>query len=445
MPAVTTAGGAGTCTPVAPGGRVHDDTIARALAAYLRLTPVLWVLGVLTPAGMALLAGALCRRTRAMRPSGVALLWWSVGVAQALSVYLNWWESGKGTGFLLYRLGGMTVSGWFFLGAAIDVGRRHHLDSPQVIRGVCHLGLYLLVIGSATLGLATTAGVDAFSVTSPVGLLLPRELPAVQNAFTMRFFAFEETMGYRVPRLILFYPWSVCLGFAGIATVHIARLSEHVGWRVAGMVGGVVAVAGSMSRAAIAALVITSGLWLWASSPLRLRRFVVAFLCAQALVIVSVDPAVVGGVSDVYQWATDVRLGSSEARQIGYDEAWDAFLLSPAIGYGWPGDPVSDAIPMPVGSHSSVYGLLYTGGLVTFVPFCAAMLWTLAALTRRARSGQPAARSALCIGVALCLLSYGEGIYSFAVPVLFAFCWLGAALSPRHLDPHGATGTGVGR
>ena len=147
---------------------------------------------------------------------------------------------------------------------------------------------------------------------------------------------------------------------------------------------------------------------------------------------VSLDVPVLRNVSQFYNSVTNVRQGSSEARQMGYDESWRGFLRSPLIGHGWPGEPLSDTIPMPIGSHSTVYGLLYTGGLVTFIPFCIAMLWTITALFWRARSRDPETRSALAIAFSLCILSYGEGIYSFAIPALFAFCWMGAALSQNN-------------
>ena len=95
---------------------------------------------------------------------------------------------------------------------------------------------------------------ENLSITSPVGLLLPRNLPAIENAFTMRFFISEETFGKLIPRLILFYPWSVCLGFAGIAVCFIALQEKQLSWKLIGFCGGVLAVFGSMSRAAVIAL-----------------------------------------------------------------------------------------------------------------------------------------------------------------------------------------------
>lgn len=192
------------------------------------------------------------------------------------------------------------------------------------------------------------------------------------------------------------------------------------------------AIVGSESRAAMIALVLAGVLYVWQTWHPRYRWATISLLCVIATPVVFLDVPVMRHVSGFYDLATNLRKGSSEARQMGYDESMRRFLRSPLIGYGWPGEDLSDTIPMPVGSHSTVYGLLYTGGLVTFIPFCIAMLWTITVLFWRARSRDPETSSALAIAFSLCILSYGEGINSFAIPVLFAFCWMGAALRPNN-------------
>ena len=410
----------------------RENRITRALSGYVRLTPVLWALGLLAPLGMALLSGSLLRNARDKRVGTTVFLWWFVGFMQAISVLVNWFDSGSSTWYLLYRLGSATVSGWLFLGAAIGVGRIYRLNSPKVVRAICVLGLYLLVLGSLSIGLGLVSGIEKLSITSPVGLLLPRDLPATEYAFTMNFFTYEEILGKRIPRLILFYPWPVCLGFAGIAVCFIALCEKRLLWKRIGFSGGVMAVVGSMSRAAAIALVVTGVLYVWQTWHPRYRWATISLLCIIPVTIVYLDMPVMRHVAQFYDSVADLRQGSSDARQAGYYESKRRFLRSPLIGHGWPGEYLSDTIPMPVGSHSTVYGLLYTGGLFTFIPFCIAMLWTLAALFWRARYRDPAARSALSIAVALSILCYGEGIYSFSIPVLFAFCWMGAALRPNN-------------
>jgi hypothetical protein len=413
----------------------RENRITRALSGYVRLTPLLWASGLLAPLGMALLAGSLFRKAHEKRIGAAAFLWWLVGFMQAISVLVNWFDTGSSVWYFLYRLSSATVSGWFFLGAAIGVGQVYRLNSPKVVRAICLLGLYLLVLGTFSFGLGLMSGIEKLFIPSPIGLLLPKDLPATEYAFTMNFFTYEEILGKRIPRLILFYPWAVCLGFAGIAVCFIALCEKRLWWRRIGFSGGVMAVVGSMSRAAAIALLAAGVLYIWQTWHPRYRWATVSLLCIVAVTFLSLDKPVVRHVSQFYDAMADLRPGSSDARQAGYYESKRRFLRSPLIGHGWPGDYLSDAIPMPVGSHSTVYGLLYTGGLFTFIPFCVAMLWTLAALFWRARSRDPAARSALSIAVALSILSYGEGIYSFAIPVLFAFCWLGAALRPNNDQP----------
>ena len=245
----------------------------------------------------------------------------------------------------------------------------------------------------------------------------------------MRFFTTEETLGAAIPRLILFYPWSVCLGFSGVAVFFIALQERKFSFKVVGVVGGIVAVVGSMSRAAAIALLAAGAIYLFRKAAYRYQFLFMTFVCAvtAGLIVVGLRPMDL--LSGLNNSVTEMRQGSTDARQLGYDESWRGFLQSPLVGQGWPGELLSDDIPMPIGTHSSIYGLLYTGGLLTFIPFCLAMGWTLIVLFRQSASRTGHQRSALAIGVTLALLSYGEGIYSFPLPTLFAFCWLGAALN----------------
>jgi uncharacterized membrane protein (UPF0136 family) len=407
----------------------RENVITRALAKYIRLTPVLWGLGLLVPTGMTLLVYSLLRQMREMRLRTTALLWWGVGFMQAISVFVNWFDSGLGAGHLLYRLSSASVSGWFFLGAAIAAGQIYRLNSPKVVRAICVLGLYILIFGSLTIGVALVLREENLSITSPIGMLLPSNLPAIENAFTMRFSISDEVFGKSIPRLILFFPWSVCLGFAGIAICFIALQERRRLWKLIGFCGGIMGIFGSMSRASVLAFVVTSLLYVWGSWRSAYRWAMIVLLCVLAVPMVALDAPVMRYFSQFTASVTGARQGSTEARQMGYEESWRGFLRSPLVGHGWPGEPLTSSIPMPVGSHSTVYGTLYTGGLITFIPFCIAMLWSLTALFFNRGSGIPASRSAISIAVSLCILCYGEGIYSFAVPALFAFCWIGAAFN----------------
>lgn len=399
--------------------------------SYLRYTPLMWIFGVLLPIGGVMLLRLFLRGKRGLRMSLTAWFWCAAGLIQAISVVVNGISKDLSAGSLVYRLVSSPVTGWILLGLAIEVGRRQRLNSARMVRAVCVLGGYILALGFGTLLFALVTHADSLSLRSPLAMLLPASLPSVKDEFTLRFFIQGHLMGHDVPRLILFYPWSVCLGFAGIAIFFIALQERSFLARQLGVWGGLVAVVGSMSRAAAVALLIS---WI----VYRFRRLGSGYQLAGATLII----AIFGGavlmnyhpvtlLSDANHSIAEMREGSTNARQMGYQMSWAGFVDSPIIGNGWPGSMISEDIPMPVGTHSTLYGVLYTGGVLTFSAVSLAMLWTLIALFRQSgfRTGEH--RSALGIALALAILSYGEGIYSFALPTLFAFCWMGAALSPQ--------------
>lgn len=406
------------------------DSAAQMLRSYLNRTPLLWTLGLLSPIGLVLILRLFLRRDTAPRTDGLFWLWASVGLMQAFCAVTNGFVRDVSAGYILYRVFSAPVTGWVLLGIALVVGKRYRLNSAGVVRGVCILGLYITVLGVLALSFAAFTTTDRLSIRSPVAFLLPQTLPSVVTNFTLQFFISEETMGKIVPRLILFYPWSVCLGFAGLAIFFIALQERNRGWKSVGLLGSSVALLGSMSRASVVAF--AAGVVVYVFRRMRAR----SQYAAVTLTLLFAVPVLISGLklSDVIAGAnrsvTDLREGSTDARDMGYAESWKGFFRSPVIGNGWPGELLSDTIPMRVGTHSTFYGVLYTGGLLTFLPFCLAFGATLMQLFIRTRSGSGQTCAGLAIGLGLLVLTYGEGIYSFPLSVLFAFCWMGSALNP---------------
>lgn len=404
-----------------------EDQADAVVSTYLRYTPILWALGILLPVGALTMLRLFLKRAAILRPSLITGLWWLVGAAQALSTLMNGIAGGEHVGQMLHHLLATPVAGWLLLGVALNVGERYQLNSPAMIRAICLLGAYLMFFGLGTIAFGSLSNWDKLAIRSPIGLILPSDLPSIESTFTMRFFLAEETLGHTFPRLILFYPWSTCLGFAGIAVIFVALQEQNRLWKSLGLTGGIVALIGSMSRAAVIALAIAGAVYLFRKTAFRFQVPVLLFACAitAGTPLFNIRPS----LSDLNRLVDGVRPGSADARQMGYEESWHDFLQMPIAGHGWPGDTVADDIPMRLGTHSSVYGTLYTGGLLTFVPFCLATGSTLVALFRRSISRSGLQRSALAIAVALATMSYSEGIYSFAPFTLFAFCWIGAGLS----------------
>jgi O-antigen ligase len=155
-------------------------------------------------------------------------------------------------------------------------------------------------------------------------------------------------------------------------------------------------------------------------------------------VLVGFDP--LGLVADLYGSLHAARAGSSLARDIIVDESWAAFLRSPWIGYGWVGESVHPTEYLPIGSHSTIYGTLYTGGLLVFTTFALAMLAIVALLAWRLAREQDAQERkdlevALCLALVLCISSRYEALYSLSLPCFFYFSWIGSAIGRPPLQP----------
>ena len=139
-------------------------------------------------------------------------------------------------------------------------------------------------------------------------------------------------------------------------------------------------------------------------------------------------------IKEVQDSVNGARAGSSLARELIYEKSWEGFLQSPIIGHGWIGDSVHRKETLPIGSHSTIYGLAYTGGLPTLAAFLFAMSMTLLALAwrfLRLAYDDPRRSSVLVgLGLALCLAAYCryEALFNLTLPCLFLFTWIGACL-----------------
>jgi O-antigen ligase len=164
-------------------------------------------------------------------------------------------------------------------------------------------------------------------------------------------------------------------------------------------------------------------------------RIVVVGIAIAAFFIASLngfDP--IENVKRLHDEINGARAGSSLARELIYEKSWEGFLQSPIIGHGWIGDSVHRREVLPIGSHSTIYGLAYTGGLPTLAAFFFALSITLAALTwrfMRLAYGDPRrSRMLVGVGLALSLATFCryETLSNLTLPCLFLFTWIGACL-----------------
>ena len=418
----------------------------RLVERYFRLTPLLWLSGFLAPAGVLTLATLAWRRwPRGVVINAIVGLWLAVGAAQAFASFVNAWLVGDVVAGTLRNLVSLGVLGWLFAGLGIAIGYTYGLTHQRMVRSVAMLGLYVLIFGSLAL-LASRSGASSMIFKAPLGQMLP-DSPVATFYFSVALYSTEDSFGDNATRLILFFPWPTALAMGGIAIGAISLRDRSLLWRLVGLAGGAMGVVFSWSRIGLAAFAIV----LAAEAFLALGRLARSLLVALALL--GLFGLLVGGFDPVERLAHSreavdaARSGSSEARALIYEKSWEGFLRSPLVGYGWIGPSVHPKENLPIGSHSTLYGLAYTGGAPTIGAFLLALGATLLASGRAALGSDPtrSGRTAFLLALTLLVFSPYEELFSFSLPCLFLFAWIGGALreafptAPVHADPRPQT------
>jgi hypothetical protein len=424
----------------------HAPVADRWLNVHTRFAPLLWLMGALhISAALMLLTGVARRSSRGLACNLLVGLWLAIGVFQGLAAVLN--------GALLSDLSlgfrnalSLTAVGWLFAALGIAAGASSAVSGPAAARLYARLGAYTLVLGAVTL-LATGGGLLPYAAFpeaawTPVTILSSDSMVMQQYA-GVRFYQNEITMHGHTTRLVLMYPWAPALGIGSLGLVLISSRCAQLNWRIAGVSGGLLGVIFSWSRLAAALGLVVAAILMFMRAPAWLR--VVAALGMAAAVALAllfgVDPFRL--VHEVYESLNGARAGSSLARDSIVEQSWAAFLRSPWIGYGWVGESVHPIEYLPIGSHSTIYGTLYTGGLLVFTTFALAMTATVAMLCwRLAREANTQRRKdievALCLSLILCISARYEALYSLSLPCFFYFTWIGAAVAAARPLPERA-------
>jgi hypothetical protein len=398
----------------------------------LKWTIPLWLFGTLTVAQAWLLIRLAAEKwPRGLAANLVVFAWAGVALTQAFCSLLVGLQLGTPLAGVMSVLG-FGVMGWIFLALAIAVGAAHSLFSPRVVRATAWLGLMVLLLSMLALGGRLIGLHSLYMFPAPLGLLLPQS-NFVKFYATAAVFVSEETLGEKMTRLILFFPWATALSLGGLGIVFISTLERHFWWRVIGLAGGLVAVVFSWSRIGIATLlVVGAGLaFLRAGLLGRLAVIGAGLLTLFTLPLFGIDPFL--NISALRKSVDSARAGSSMARDLIYRKSWEGFLNSPWIGHGWIGESVHPKEVLPIGSHSTIYGLLYTGGLPTFLAFAMAMLSMFGVLLfRLAQATDVDDRRNIQVGLALilCFAAFCpfEQLFSLTLSCMFMLTWIGACV-----------------
>jgi len=410
---------------------------ARLFQNFCFLTPLLWALGILTISTVLMVMKMVAERwPRGLAINLIVASWLGIAIVQIGTSLLHGVAVGNFFGELR-NLTSFAIVGWVFGALIIAMGSAHCLANERTIRAITWLGLYMLVLSTIALPFRFL-GFSSLTFPTPLGMILPPS-PAIRFYTSASFFWSEDTFGEKTARFILFFPWFTALGLGALSVVFISTLDKNWKWRLTGIIGGSIATVLSWSRMAIFCLVIFGALQFYLRLP-RLVQIVcisVAILALYVALLNGFDPV---ADYDYFQSSlTATRPGSNLARDLIYEKSWEGFLQSPYFGNGLNFPPAHKTEPIAIGSHSTIYGLLYTAGAPGLAAFVFTMLVTFACLIQRyltETNGEERQRIVIGISLALSLVLYCkfEALYSLTIPCFVLFAWIGACFPSQFLS-----------
>ena len=231
-------------------------------------------------------------------------------------------------------------------------------------------------------------------------------------------------------RLVLFTPWGPALGLIGCIFFFYALEEQTTVWKWLGIMGSLAMVITSVSRGAYLFLPATVAI-VWAIRNLSFIQFQLSLGISCFL----------GGLGstlllDRFQEFSDnfksARKSSSQVRGELERVAFDRWTDSPIFGHGKQ-IPGPDFLQnMPIGSHHTWIGLLFTQGLTGFCLFFTPVVWSLIELSLKTKSN-PIAHVALKALILVTFASFSDNIEKLAYIYWSAFLLIGIAY--REVSP----------
>lgn len=213
--------------------------------------------------------------------------------------------------------------------------------------------------------------------------------------------------GAAFPRLNLFAPWSPALGLISCFFFVFALQEVDKKWRWIGLCGSIAMLVSSVSRAGFVALPLAL-LIVW-----YLETIAQPWLQVSSGVICLLGGLFSSLLVDFYTASIETfraaRAGSSQLRDILQQVAIERWKESPIWGHGiqMPGPPV--LAEMPIGSHHTWFGILFTNGIIGFSSLLIPLVATVVVMLKNLKHSSPA-KVALLLLIILVAYSFGENL-----------------------------------
>lgn len=300
---------------------------------------------------------------------------------------------------------------------------------PQLIyRAVCILCLQCLIL----IPIAYAMGMAGISTPLYVNSVLAR-IGGIGRQYYQVSLYINGSDGLR---LYLFAPWAPALGFVANVYFHMVLQERVRFWRWVGIVSTIAMAVGSGSRLGMLCLVAVPLLSLVLH---RLKHPVMQIAAGVGCFVVGlVGTQLLTAFQDFQNYFHSQRASSSRIRSTLADLAIQHWRESPIWGHALRQVRGPQLVEfMPVGSHHTWFGLLYTHGLVGLISVLIPVAWTLIELLVKAQDSR-VARTALSILIVILLYSFGENIETLSYIIWPGFVVIGIALK-EHLSVYASS------
>ncbi|MEB3178363.1 MAG: O-antigen ligase family protein [Nostocaceae cyanobacterium] len=337
---------------------------------------------------------------------------WCMGMLVTLfAMYMGMTDFKLGTVFLLRGTIGWAVTSvllaLFLLSGCLPI-------RPEIIyRAVCILCVQSLIAIPIAYA-AAMVNLPGIIYSSPIERL-------IQNGpiyYNVGFY--EIDFDSKKVRLLLFAPWCPALGLVSNIYFFLALQERNRIWRFLGLVGAVAMNVVSVSRAAMIYLPLVLGIMWFLPNLARPTVQIAAGIISTLAGIF--NATITTAVRDSLDGLKGARASSNEIRAALARIALDRWKEAPIWGHGTqePGPKV--VANMPIGSHHTWVGLLFTQGIVGFFAVAIPILCSFIDLVMKVQYSQNA-KVALSILLTLFLFSFSEQI-----DILSYLCWPGLIL-----------------
>lgn len=355
----------------------RTSTWLRPLAFGIRWSPLAWLLGA---SELLTIAAVLVSSVALVRSPWTRLQWPALTMAAFLltGVGALTWAIARGAPTERAVAALFNLAVWT-LGFLVWLVVRSHdrvSDRRMLLRSVRDAGLWAGVAAGITL-IAWSQGARGLSFATPLAAILPdgvsQQLPAIlASAVAPIVYRLDWFFGIAVPRLQAFHPYPNALALTSSLAV-----VAHVALR------GPQGTEAGRGRARHVAVLVLLGLPLvstWSRTTLLAfgavgffalllqvvpkggRSLVAASVAWFAIVIVSamlLSPSV---ATEVVSRVNDARAGSTATRFNLYAATLALAMERPWVGYGI--KPRTEAMSIPIGSHSTLFGTALKSGVV---------------------------------------------------------------------------------